>query len=197
MNNKCIIYIYIILYHVSCHMMPWLPSPFEPLRHIFFAIQERHCLGFHVPCPLHVFSGGPWHRQIRHVTAVIAAGIDSEVVFILVGTVKNLWLDMDRCDMLWCPTKGAWCAMNERAHSATLGLGTLNFRLVLLFVNHVFACLWFLIGIMDEGAGGGCGFNGGRSLVSQCFTVPCSLADVEEMTTGFSTTRPTLVHSDA
>ena len=44
---------------------------------------------------------------------------------------------------------------HERAHSATLGLGTLNFRLVLLFVNHVFACLWFLIGIMDEGAGSG------------------------------------------
>ena len=60
---------------------------------------------------------------------------------------------------------------HERAHSATLGLGTLNFRLVLLFVNHVFACLWFLIGIMDEGAGSGCGFNGGRSLVSW-FHVP-------------------------
>lgn len=51
--------------------------------------------------------------KLRHIFFAIQERIDSEVVFILVGTVKNL--------------------------------------LVLLFVNHVFACLWFLIGIMDEG----------------------------------------------
>lgn len=51
--------------------------------------------------------------KLRHIFLAIQERIDSEVVFILVGTVKNL--------------------------------------LVLLFVNHVFACLWFLIGIMDEG----------------------------------------------
>ncbi|CAJ1377807.1 unnamed protein product [Effrenium voratum] len=51
--------------------------------------------------------------KLRHIFFAIQERIDSEVVFILVGTIKNL--------------------------------------LVLLFVNHVFACLWYLIGIVGEG----------------------------------------------
>jgi len=51
--------------------------------------------------------------KLRHIFFAIQERIDSEVVFILVGTVKNL--------------------------------------LVLLFVNHVFACMWYLIGVLGEG----------------------------------------------
>mmetsp|Transcript_1421 Transcript_1421/g.3294 ORF Transcript_1421/g.3294 Transcript_1421/m.3294 type:complete len:767 (-) Transcript_1421:227-2527(-) len=51
--------------------------------------------------------------KLRHIFFAIQERIDSEAVFILVGTVKNL--------------------------------------LVLLFVNHVFACLWYLIGVLGEG----------------------------------------------
>ena len=83
-------YIYICITHITycAHPSSLQGTSFSQSKNAMASASLRG------PFPLHVFRG---HRGIVkfscHVAAVIAAGIDSEVVFILVGTVKNLWLD--------------------------------------------------------------------------------------------------------
>ena len=60
------------------------------------------------------------------------------------GTIKNLL-------PVLTPERGA--AFAVEFNPLPVGSGRIIWlpRLVLLFVNHVFACLWYLIGIAGEG----------------------------------------------
>ena len=94
------------------------------------------------------------------------------------------------CDMLWCHTKGAWCAMKEPivphwvwAHWIS---GWSFFSWIMSSPAFGFwLALWMKERVVDS-------WMWVQWWAKFGFMVPCSLADVEEMTTGFSTTRPTL-----